>query len=246
VTQPRTRTAAVGVVLPVHNEEDLLAEALEAVDDAFSHIVDLGTDCRTVVILDSCRDASAAISRRWSRELRRRGGPHEAVVARTRLAGVGPARRAGVAAMLRAWSRTDPRHIWLATTDADSRVPERWLAAQLAAHEGGADVWAGRVDVEDWSSFQPATAVAWQASYDREAVPVHGASLGFNAQAYLRAGGFAGVQTGEDRALYRRIVEGGGVACADVDVRVITSGRRQARAPMGFAAVLSALDGAAS
>lgn len=246
MTPRGTRTAAVGVVLPVHNEEDLLADALEAIDHAFSHIVNVGIACRTVVILDACRDASAAISRGWVRELRRRGGPHDAVVARSRLAGVGPARRAGVAALLRAWSRTDPRNIWLATTDADSRVPERWLSAQMAAHEGGADLWTGRVDVEDWSNFQPATALTWQASYDREVVPVHGASLGFNAQIYLNAGGFTAVRTGEDRALYRAIVDGGGVACSDTELRVVTSGRRQARAPMGFAAALSALDGAAN
>jgi hypothetical protein len=246
VTERGNRTAAVGVVLPVHNEEDLLADALEAIDHAFDHIVHLGTACRTVIVLDACSDASAMITRRWVRELRRRGGPHDAVVARSRSASVGPARRAGASALLRAWSRTDPRHIWLATTDADSRVPERWLVAQMAAHEGGADVWAGRVEVEDWANFRPGTAVTWQASYDREVVPVHGASLGFNAQMYLNAGGFTAVKTGEDRALYRAIVDGGGAACADVEVRVVTSGRRQARAPMGFAAVLTALDGAAS
>jgi hypothetical protein len=245
VTRRATRTAAVGVVLPVHNEEDLLTDALEAIDHAFSHIAHEGTACRTVVVLDACSDASAAISRRWARELRRRGGPHDAVVARSRSAAVGSARRAGAAALLRAWSRTDPRNIWLATTDADSRVPESWLSAQMAAHEGGADLWTGRVDVEDWSNFQPATALTWQASYDREVVPVHGASLGFNAQIYLNVGGFPAVRTGEDRALFRAIIDGGGAACADGAMRVITSGRRQARAPMGFAAVLTGLDGAA-
>jgi hypothetical protein len=116
----------------------------------------------------------------------------------------------------------------------------------MTAHERGADVWTGRVEVEDWSSFQPTTSLTWQASYDREVVPVHGASLGFNAQMYLNVGGFTAVRTGEDRALFRAIVDRGGVACADVEVRVVTSGRRQARAPMGFAAVLTALDGAAS
>jgi hypothetical protein len=241
-----SRTAAVGVVLPVHNEEDLLAEALEAIDQAFSHLAQLGTACRTAIVLDTCSDASAMISRRWVRELQRRGEPHQAVIARCRSACVGRARRTGAATLLRAWSGTDPRHIWLATTDADSRVPGNWLLAQMAAHEWGADVWAGRIEVEDWSNFRPATSLSWQASYDREAVPIHGANLGFNAQAYLTAGGFTAVRTGEDRALYRAIVDRGGTPCVDGEVRVTTSGRRQARAPMGFAAVLTALDSEAS
>jgi hypothetical protein len=236
------KTKAVGVVLPVHDEEELLADALDAIDQAFAQIADTGIECRTVVVLDSCGDASAAISRRWVRELARRGGRHQAVVKRSRAAGVGSARRAGASALLRPWSRLDPHHIWLATTDADSRVPRGWLSAQLVAHECGADLWAGRVDVDEWSQYGRATSSRWQTSYDREKTPVHGASLGFNAKMYLRVGGFTAVVTGEDRALYRAIVERGGSVCEDSEVRVITSGRRVARAPKGFAAALTALD----
>jgi hypothetical protein len=237
------RTKAIGVVLPVHDEEDLLGDALDAIDDAFSHIEATAIECRTVVVLDACRDASAAISRRWVRALARRGGRHRAVATRSRgAAGVGSARRAGASALLRAWSRIDPGNIWLATTDADSRVPREWLAAQVAAHEAGADLWAGRVDVDEWSQYRPATSLRWQDSYDREVAPVHGASLGFNAQMYLKVGGFTAVATGEDQALFRAILEQGGSLWEDPAVRVITSGRRVARAPMGFAAALTALD----
>jgi hypothetical protein len=236
------RTKAIGVVLPVHNEEDLLADALDAIDHAFSQITDTGTECRTVVVLDSCGDASATIARRWARVLGRRGGRHQAMVKRSRAAGVGEARRAGASALLRTWARTDPGNIWLATTDADSRVPGEWLAAQLAAHESGADLWAGRVEVDEWSQYGRSTALRWQASYDREEAPVHGASLGFNAQMYLTVGGFSAVTTGEDRALFRAIIEKGGSLVEDSEVRVITSGRRVARAPKGFAAALTAFD----
>jgi hypothetical protein len=236
------RTSAVGVVLPVHDEEDLLPEALEAIDRAFDSIASLGIACRSVVVLDRCRDSSAAIGRRWAHRLGRRGGAHQAMVTRSRSGSVGPARRAGAQALLREWSRIEPRSIWLATTDADSRVPADWLLTQLAAHEEGADLWAGRVDVEDWSDHRQATARRWQASYDGERAPVHGASLGFNAQAYLNVGGFTSVATGEDRALYRAVVEAGGSVRSDAAVRVITSGRRRARAPEGFAAALVALE----
>jgi hypothetical protein len=40
----------------------------------------------------------------------------------------------------------------------------------------------------------------------------------------------------------RAIAERGGSQCEDSEVRVITSGRRVSRAPMGFAAALIALD----
>jgi hypothetical protein len=71
---------------------------------------------------------------------------------------------------------------------------------------------------------------------------VHGASLGFNAQMYLDAGGFAALGTGEDRALHRAILAAGGYALEDEELRVITSGRRLARAPLGFAHALSSFD----
>jgi hypothetical protein len=144
--------------------------------------------------------------------------------------------------MLGTWRTLQPRNIWLATTDADSQVPKEWLSAQLAAHEAGADVWTGRVTVEDWSSYGRTTALRWNEAYEGEVAPIHGASLGFNAQMYLTAGGFAGVHTGEDRALHRAILDAGGRAHEDVTLRVVTSGRRQARAPLGFAHALSAFD----
>jgi hypothetical protein len=164
------------------------------------------------------------------------------VVLRCRSAGVGEARRVGAATLLRKWRTFNPRTIWLATTDADSRVPPGWLAAQVDAHEFGADVWTGRVTVEDWSPYNDGTAQLWNEAYDAEEAPVHGASMGFNAQMYLNAGGFAPLGTGEDRALHRAILAAGGRALEDMELRVITSGRRSARAPLGFAHALSLFD----
>ena len=233
------RTKAVGVLVPVHNEEELLGSALAAIERAFSEVMHRGIECRTAIVLDGCCDQSATIARRWARSLARLEAPHRsALVLRCRSAGVGEARRLGAAALLRKWRALNPGNIWLATTDADSRVPPGWLAAQLAAHEFGADLWTGRVTVEDWSPYEEETARLWNEAYDAEQVPVHGASLGFNAQMYLDAGGFASLGTGEDRALHQAILAVGGRACEDMELRVITSGRRMARAPQGFAHAL--------
>jgi glycosyltransferase involved in cell wall biosynthesis len=236
------RTKAVGVVVPVHNEEELLGPALGALERAFSEVTHRGIECRTAIVLDGCSDDSATIAWHWARSLARLKGPHRSVVLRCRSAGVGEARRLGAATLLRRWRTFSPSNIWLATTDADSRVPPGWLAAQLAAHEFGADVWTGRVTVEDWSPYDARTAQLWNEAYNAEHMPVHGASLGFNAQMYLDAGGFASVGTGEDRALHQAILGAGGRALEDMELRVITSGRRLARAPLGFAHALSSFD----
>jgi glycosyltransferase involved in cell wall biosynthesis len=237
------RTKAVGVVVPVHNEEELLGPALGAIERAFSEVSQTGVECRTAVVLDTCSDDSAAIARHWARSLARHKVPHHSVaVLSCRAAGVGEARRLGAAALLRKWRRLNPRHIWLATTDADSRVPPGWLAAQLAAHEFGADVWTGRVTIEDWSLYGERTARLWNEAYEAEQTPIHGASLGFNAQKYLEVGGFASLGTGEDRALHAAILDAGGCARDDMEFRVITSGRRLARAPLGFAHALTSFE----
>ena len=241
-TIPKTRTEAIGVVLPVHNEEELLQRALEAIEEAFSHVAHVVARCRTAVVLDHCSDASSSIALEWVRKLRRRGGPHQATTRTCRSACVGDARRTGMSALLRDWVDTDPARIWLATTDADSRVPGGWLAAQRAAHEAGADLWAGRVAIDDWSLYQRTTSLRWTEAYDAEASPIHGANLGFNAQLYLAAGGFTPLATSEDRTLYDAIVKLGARPHEDPDVKVITSGRRHARAPLGFSHRLGTLE----
>jgi glycosyltransferase involved in cell wall biosynthesis len=236
------RTKSVGVVMPVHNEEELLGPALGALELACSGVTDRGIECWTAIVLDGCCDGSEAIARHWSGSLDGRNGLHQSLVLRCRSTGVGGARRLGAAALLGKWQRRDPGNIWLATTDADSRVPPEWLVTQLAAHEAGADVWTGRVAVEDWSPYGETTARLWNEAYEGEALPVHGASLGFNARMYLNVGGFATVRTGEDRALHRAILQAGGHTHHDMELRVVTSGRRTARAPLGFAHALTSFD----
>jgi hypothetical protein len=242
VNEAVLRTQAVGVVLPVHDEEELLGACLAAIAASCDPVERSGIPCRTVIVLDRCVDASGKIARDWVRQLERCGGSHQAMVRRSPGVGVGFARRTGFSALLRNLAGTDPGHIWLATTDADSRVPENWVAAQVAAHEGGADIWSGRVMVEDWSHHEPDTEERWSRAYDREITPIHGASLGFNGQAYLNSGGFSVVRSGEDRALHGAIVAQGGRAFEDDQTRVITSGRKHARAPLGFSCALSSLD----
>jgi hypothetical protein len=71
---------------------------------------------------------------------------------------------------------------------------------------------------------------------------VHGANLGFRASAYLRAGGFPAVPTGEDRALVAALDAAGGRVLRTRALTVVTSARREARAPHGFGDYLTGLD----
>ena len=229
----------MGVVLPVHNEERDLPDALRSLERAIRPVVAGGVDCRLAVVLDDCHDASAEIVDRW---LDCRPGPVPVDVVRIRSANVGLARRAGCAALLDHWSADPVDTVWLATTDADSEVPGDWLTAQLHARAAGADVWLGRVQVRSWGDRSEGTADEWRRRDAREGVPVHGANFGVDAARYLDAGGFDGLATGEDRDLLDRLLVRGAVARADGTVRVVTSARRQARAPRGFAHALSDIE----
>ena len=231
-------TAAVGIVLPVRNEERLLSRALDALAIAGANV---DVPCVTAVVLDCCSDKSSSIARRWQRSLRRRGANHRAIVAHSGRGNVGAARRLGADALLERWRPIADR-FWLATTDADTTVPAHWLSEQVQRHEAGVDVWTSRVTVEGWEGWRAGTAAEWQARYDVERGPIHGASLGMNGATYLRAGGFCELAHGEDRALYEAAVLAGGVAFHDRSVHVVTSGRRKARAPLGFSSALASIE----
>jgi glycosyltransferase involved in cell wall biosynthesis len=230
------RIQAVGIVLPVHNEELLLPRALDALNQATAQLP-AEIECRTAVVLDDCSDDSPVIACQWARD-----GRIEIIQCRSR--NVGAARQIGCNALLRAWSGHDPSAIWLATTDADSQVPPEWVEAQLAAQSSGADIWTGRVEVADWSSHQPSTVARWTIDYGREVTPIHGASMGLTARTYIEAGGFRSLVSGEDRHLYRCALALGARAHHDPVVKVVTSARREARAPLGFAHALMLVESA--
>jgi Glycosyl transferase family 2 len=220
----------VGVVLPVHDEEALLPGALWAIERA-AGALSPSIRCQTVVVLDSCGDASSAIATRWAARL-------GAVVIRRECRSVGLARRIGSLELLARWSGVDRDRIWLATTDADSRVPQDWLTAQVDAHGSGVDLWAGRVRVAEESL----TVSRWTECYEAEREPIHGTSLGFSAAMYTELGGFRGLPSGEDRDLYDRAMAAGfNIRHARTTI-VTTSSRRKGRAPEGFASVLGSMD----
>jgi hypothetical protein len=232
---------AVGVVIPANNEERLLRKALGALERSLHGIAQRVARAHVVVVLDSCHDDSGSIARTWREHMQ--GTPTvDVTVIDFDGENVGRARALGCDVLLERVDAPNRAQLWIATTDADSQVPQHWLGAQLHNRDLGADAWAGRVVVTEWPRHRLAGAAAWQRAYDAEAQPIHGASLGFIADMYVEVGGFAPLRTGEDRALCTALLARGAHIHYDASALVITSARRHARAPEGFASALTRFD----
>jgi len=226
----------IGVIIPANNEERLLPRSLAAVERSLDDI-DPAIRVHVVVVLDTCADGSSEIARTWKNHLGQ--SSFDVTVIDFDGENVGRARAKGCDVFLNGVAGTDLARAWIATTDADSRVPVHWLRTQLREHDLGADAWAGRVAVTDWPLHRLTGAAAWQRAYDAEVHPVHGASLGVVAEHYVAVGGFPPLRSGEDRALCAALLKHGANVHYNSSALVVTSARRHARAPEGFATALT-------
>jgi len=213
----------IGVIIPVHNEEALLGNCLEAVQRAAAHPELNGETVHVLVVLDSCTDASAHIALQYDVATL-------AVDARN----VGEARLQGIRLMLDQGAR------WLACTDADSEVAEDWLVAQLRQ---GTDVVCGTVQIADWGDIPEEAQALYRARYHNGDGHrhIHGANLGFSALAYTRAGGFEPLVVNEDVALIGRFQATGASIAWSALPQVTTSARLDVRMAGGFADYLRGL-----
>jgi hypothetical protein len=225
-----TRIDTVIVVVPARDEEARLPRCLAALDDAVTAMrEEFGADAPAVsvlVVLDRCTDGSAAIVAGWP-----------GVQALQSDAGsVGSARRLGVQRQL---ARAVPERTWVATTDADSAVPRRWLSVQLTLAEAGTELLLGTVLPD--AELPAADRARWHAEHDLvDGHPhVHGANLGVRADRYLAAGGFSDVDSDEDVLLVQALRGLGVHECRTALIPVLTSGRLDGRAPGGFGGYLA-------
>lgn len=240
----------VEVVIPVHDEEELLPRCLIGLREARRTAEAAGIDVGVTVVLDACSDRSAAIAaaagvRTVPVDVHNVGRARAAGYAAALDSIAGRSRPRGVLARIpprqRPVSGTYPglERVWLATTDGDSVVPPDWLVGQLAHAHAGADMVLGTVVVDDWSPWPEATRREYLRRYrapggNREHPHVHGANLGIRATLYQRVKGFANLQTGEDHALVAAATAAGARIVGVLDLPVVTSSRPSARAPHGF------------
>ena len=231
---------SVGVIVPAHNEQDLLPSCLASVRRAAQAL--RGVPVHVVVVADACRDRTVRVARRG-------GASVVSIDARS----VGAARAAGAREVLRRTGQLDPENVWLATTDADTLVPAHWLRQQVRHASQGWDAIVGTIEVVDWSGRPSGTRSLFRERYEGvEAVEggagqhghVHGANLGFRASAYLRAGGFPELPTAEDHALVAALTAGGSRVLRTRALPVVTSARRESRAPHGFSHYLARMEAA--
>lgn len=215
------RFARAVVVIPAHNEAAQLPRCLRTTLTAAAGVP---VPVLTVVVLDACDDASESLAGKFGRDVH---------FVRVESGNVGAARAAGFnyarEQCFEAESQT-----WYATTDADTRVDPDWLLRQASAD---ADMVLGVVRV-DWRHYPAAVARKYLLGYQSDGPGhdhIHGANMGFRADAYWALGGFAALESGEDVDLVERFEAGGYGISWDERLSVVTSDRRIGRAPGGFA-----------
>ena len=172
-------------------------------------------------------------------EMPHRYGPNVHFIS-TDAANVGAARAAGFEYARSVCTDVEPARTWFATTDADTIVGRRWLSRMTQA---GADMVLGTVRIPVWR-LPVEAARRYRAAYTSKGPGhdhVHGANMGFRADAYWGVGGFRALSTGEDVDLVERFEVAHLSIHRDAKLTVATSAREQGRAPGGFAAHLRGL-----
>ena len=223
MTTPDWTPQQTVVVVPAHNELAHLPECLRALSTA---ALCLPSPVVTIVVLDKSDDGSEQMAGEF--------GPDVHFVS-VEAGNVGAARAAGFEYSRSLCGGIESGATWYATTDADSVVDADWLVRMISAD---ADMVLGVVRVQTWRNFSPAVMRRYLRAY-RSAGPghdhVHGANMGFRADAYWQVGGFRALATGEDVELVERFEAAGLSIHRDRDLSVVTSDRPQGRAPGGFA-----------
>jgi cellulose synthase/poly-beta-1,6-N-acetylglucosamine synthase-like glycosyltransferase len=219
------------VVVPAHNELGHLPRCLRALTTA---AMCLSTPALTVVVLDACDDGSDRLAGQF--------GPDTHFVT-TDAGNVGAARAAGFAYARSLCGAVESERTWYATTDADSVVGANWLVQMTSAE---ADMVLGVVRIPVWRHFNVEVTRRYLHAYRSKGQGhnhIHGANMGFRADAYWKVGGFRSLATGEDVDLVERFEAAGMRIHRDAGLSVATSDRRDGRAPGGFAHHLRELSG---
>ncbi|WP_431711942.1 glycosyltransferase [Glutamicibacter uratoxydans] len=233
------KLAAIAIVVPAHNEQELLNGCLESIRDTMNHFARLhpAVHLSCTVVCDACTDNSEQlVAQMCARDSR-------FTLVRTNRHNVGAARALAVdCALQRIPTQIAAEQMWLASTDADTRVPEHWLEEFALLHRHGAQAVTGTVEPE-YSDLDPERFARWKAAYQPVAghQHIHGANLGVIASAYLAVGGFAALTAHEDVKLIEDLRAANYRVVGSERLQVVTSGRLEGRVNEGFAKYLAAL-----
>jgi GT2 family glycosyltransferase len=238
------------IAVPVRNEVERIAACLRAIDAQDGLAPGrLGL----VLFLNNCTDGTPEIVAGLLPTL---SIPVRVIETTYAGAHAGWARRAAMDAGA-AWLDEAGTSGTLLTTDADSRVPPDWVAANLAALDADADAVAGRVELipEEAALLPPSLPARGRLEDTYDALitemearidpdpsdpwPCHrttiGASLSVRRAAYETVGGMPEIPLGEDGAFVAALLERGFRVRHDRAVMVWISARLTGRAPGGVA-----------
>lgn len=236
--------AAVGVVVPAHNEQDRIVACLRSIRRALQRLP-TGTATAVTVVLDRCTDGTpdrvVSVIADWPQA--------EAVLTRgasSAGSGVGALRALGLRRALARLGAHPEDRIWLLSTDADTTVPPDWACAHLRLAAAGAHGVAGLAELAGGAHLSPDVlqryrAIVASGLHGRHHKHVYGANLGFRADAYLAVGGFPIDGAGEDHGLWRRMTAAGYRLECPTTLQVQTSARVRGRAEGGLADLLRSL-----
>ncbi|WP_309780797.1 glycosyltransferase [Caballeronia sp. LZ028] len=213
----------ITVIIPAHNEADVIAPCVRSVRAASEHPQLKGEKVLVIVVADACTDCTEALA-----------AAAGALVISIFKRNVGSARALGAELAIAHGAR------WLAFTDADTAVPPNWLSAQLQCD---ADAVCGVIDVVDWTEHSEDVRADFYSTYrDFDGHRhIHGANLGCSVAAYTKAGGFQSLAYDEDVALVDALVATNATIAWSNLVRVVTSARLDSRTLRGFGATLRAV-----
>lgn len=256
-TGARDTGPAFCVCIPARDEKERLPVLLKALAEQ-----DVGGIIPVAICLNNCTDGSATVLGEASALYRKR------LAIRVEIRAFPPAAAhagsARAAAMALGTQELRGRGI-LISTDADTRPPPSWIAANLAAIETGHEIVGGRLVLDDDETIPPAIAqgrALWDSYWTAvrqiedaidpspwDTAPRHGdhtgASLALTVQLYHACGGVPAIATGEDRALVDAAIAAGGRLVHPMAVWTRVSARRTGRAAGGMAADMAGMEAAA-
>ncbi|USQ15413.1 glycosyltransferase family 2 protein (plasmid) [Legionella lytica] len=225
------------ILIPAKNEEKLLPRCLYSIINA-TQLLPKSIHTDIICCVDSSSDNTFKIAQNII-------GP-QGIVLEISEGNVGFARRYATEEALNRYQGS-LEACWLANTDADCEVPKNWLANHILWANQGTHALAGIVKVDSYSEHESQVPELFQNQYiiyeDDSHPHIHGANLGIRADVYLRTGGWKPLVTAEDHDLWNRMKTLSLNLKSHADCFVITSGRKQGRAPHGFAEKLTSFNG---
>lgn len=230
--------AAVGVVVPAHNEEDHIGRCLESILTALASV---SVQTAVCVVLDRCTDRTAERAAAVD-------GTHTTIglLPQREQVTIGALRNRGAGWLLDHLGEHAVSAVWLLSTDADTTVTPGWVRDHLGHAESGAHAVAGLADLDDPTELSPAARLAYarivrEGTHRDGHLHAYGANLGIRGDVFRSVGGFPEVPHGEDHGLVARVRQGGHRLVTALDGRVCTSARTRGRAVDGLADLLAGL-----